>query len=99
MPELPNRVMDKEVAALVGRDWNAGDGWSPSSNLTHAWEAAELTCKKLNCDFKITKSPLVGVLARFEVGKRSSSVTMTRHSAPEAAICEAILTAFREAQG
>jgi hypothetical protein len=99
MPELPNRVMDKEVAELVGRAWNNADGWSPSSNLAHAWEAVEAACKKLNCDFKLTKSPLVGVLARFEVGKRSSGVTMTRHSAPEPAICEAVMTAFREVQG
>ena len=99
MADAPNRPLDKEVASLIGRAWNDADGWSPSSNLSQAWEAVEAVCKKLNCDFKITKSPLVGVLARFEVGKRSSSVTMTRHSAPAAAICEAVLTAFREAQG
>jgi hypothetical protein len=97
--DAPNSEMDRELALAIGKKVPAGSTWSPTSDLAAAWEVVEEVCKKLKCDFKLHHSQAIGILARFELGKKSASITLSRHSSLPPAICEAALAAFREAKG
>lgn len=97
--DAPNPHMDREIALAIGKKIPAGTTWSPTSDLTAAWEVVEEVCKQLKCDFKLHRSQNVGILARFEMGKKAASITLSRHSTVPPAICEAAMAAFREAKG
>ena len=97
--DTPNPTLDREMAQAIGKTVPPGTTWSPSSDLTAAWEVVEAVCAKLKCDFKLHRGQHVGILARFETSKKTATVTLSRHHSVPPAICEAAQAAFREAQG
>jgi|GEM_PF-4482116 len=94
--ETPNPQMDRDIIHALGKQIPPGQVWSPSSDATAAWEVVEEVCKKLKCDFKLHRSQTMGILARFDIGQKTATVTLSRHSSLPEAICEAAIAALRE---